>query len=275
MGEKDESEHQDTLQAVEDIPEKGDSSTTVVGVSGVKQLLTETVKEIETDQFENLEGAEETKKKDNEYEEIKDPQETDNTKKTEENIYEEIPDTKTEILSQDSQTDFNAQKDEAELGKENDYEEIEDPSIEEVEMKRIADEELMCIDNLRAITDQLKRKISGSNKSRNKFVFEKRTFKTVEEVKETVATDLNNVRRATQTKQTVVIQQTIITIVETVSNWLDKVEYRISTVKRIKTVNQKKEELKSIKEEIEVIEETVDELVEVTEMAVEVIDDES
>merc|ERR1711915_126390 len=48
-----------------------------------------------------------------------------------------------------------------------------------------------------------------------------------------------------------------------------------STVKKIKTVNQKKEELKSIKEEIEVIEETVDELVEVTDMAVEIIDDES
>merc|ERR1712227_1096682 len=110
---------------------------------------------------------------------------------------------------------------------------------------------------------------------KNKFVFEKRTFQSVEEVKETVATDLNNVRKATQTKQTVVVQQTIITIVETVSNWLDKVEYRISTVKKIKTVNQKKEELKNIKEEIEVIEETVDELVEVTDMAIEVMNDEA
>merc|ERR1711915_597838 len=52
---------------------------------------------------------------------------------------------------------------------------------------------------------------------------------------------------------------------ESVSNWLDKVEYRISTVKKIKR----------IKEEIEVIEETVDELVEVTDMVVEIIDDES
>merc|ERR1712045_25606 len=87
--------------------------------------------------------------------------------------------------------------------------------------------------------------------------------------------DMRSTKAAIQRKQTVVIEQTIITIVESVSDWLDRVEYKISTVKRIKTINQRKEELKNIKEEIEVIEETVDELVEVTELAVEVLNDES
>ena len=86
---------------------------------------------------------------------------------------------------------------------------------------------------------------------------------------------MRNTRAAIKQKQTIVIEQTIITIVESVSDWLDRVEYKISTVKRIKTINQRKQELKNIKEEIEVIEETVDELVEVTELAVEVLNDES
>ena len=86
---------------------------------------------------------------------------------------------------------------------------------------------------------------------------------------------VTNTRSAIQKKQVIVVQQTIITIVETVSNWLDRVEYKISHVRQIKTINQKKAELKNIKDEIEVIEETVDELVEVTDLAVEIMEDES
>merc|ERR1712032_10559 len=147
--------------------------------------------------------------------------------------------------------------------------------VEEVEFQKISDEELLCMENIKSMTDNLKRKISDTEKPRNRYRFESRTVKTTEEVKETVSNDIKNTRAAIMQKQTIVIEQTIITIVESVSDWLDRVEYKISTVKRIKTINQRKQELKNIKEEIEVIEETVDELVEVTELAVEVLNDES
>merc|ERR1712130_762605 len=140
------------------------------------------------------------------------------------------------------------------------------------------------LSNLKNMTDLIRRKLDDKSNQRESnqgprysfsTVTEFKTFQSTEEIKETVAGDLLKTRSAIKKKRTVIIQQTIVMIVESVSNWLDKVDYRISTVKKIKTINQKKQELKSIKEEIEVIEETVDELVEVTEMAVEVIDDES
>merc|ERR1712079_742477 len=143
-----------------------------------------------------------------------------------------------------------------------------DEIIEDADIVKISDEELLHIDNLKSITDHLKEKIATNNQAKNNYIFETRTFETVEEIQETVAIHLKDAKAAISRKQVVVIQQTIITIVETVSNWLDKVEYKISTIKRIKTINQKKDE-------IEVIEETVDELVEVTDMAVEVMNDES
>ena len=147
--------------------------------------------------------------------------------------------------------------------------------VKEVDFQRISDEELLCMENIKSMTENLKRKLSDTKKPNNKYRFESKTVKTTEEVKEIINNDMRNTRSAIQRKHTIVIEQTIITIVETVSDWLDRVEYKISTVKRIKTINQRKEELKNIKDEIEVIEETVDELVEVTELAVEVLNDES
>eukprot|EP00092_Neocalanus_flemingeri_P025196 GFUD01027327.1.p1 GENE.GFUD01027327.1~~GFUD01027327.1.p1 ORF type:complete len:2646 (+),score=708.19 GFUD01027327.1:241-8178(+) len=156
--------------------------------------------------------------------------------------------------------------------------------IEEIDVIRQSNEEDICLDNLKNMTDLIKRKLAGKSNQRNsdagsKYTFstitETKTFQSTEEIRETISGDIFKTRSAIKKKQVIIIQQTIITIVESVSNWLDKVEYRISTVRKIKTINQKKQELKSIKEEIEVIEETVDELVEVTEMAVEIIDDES
>merc|ERR1712106_907496 len=142
----------------------------------------------------------------------------------------------------------------------------------------------ISVNNLKNMTDLIRRKLQDKSNQRNSdhgsrysfsTITEVKTFQSTEEIKETISGDMLKTRSAIKKKRVVIIQQTIVTIVEYVSNWLDKVEYRISTVKKIKTVNQKKQELKSIKEEIEVIEETVDELVEVTEMAIEVIDDES
>ena len=153
---------------------------------------------------------------------------------------------------------------------------VKESDIEEVEFERKSDEEILLMENMKFMTDIMKRKMNDS--SRN-FRFETRTevqtFESVKEVKEMVDGHLNNTRAAIQERRVTVIQQTIITMVETVSHWLDRVEYKISTIKKIKTINQKRAELKNIKEEIEVIEETVDELVEVTDLAVEIMNDEA
>ena len=118
-----------------------------------------------------------------------------------------------------------------------------------------ADEDL-CRDNLRTVSDLVRRKLNrGSDASEPKYIIstvtEVKTYQ-MEEIKEQISGDLNRVRSAIKRKKVVVIQQTIITIVETVSNWLEKVEYKICTVKRVRSVNQRREELKNIKEEIEV-----------------------
>merc|ERR1712106_846513 len=124
----------------------------------------------------------------------------------------------------------------------------------------------ISVDNLKNMTDLIRRKLQDKSNQRNSdqgsrysfsTITEVKTFQSTEEIKETISGDMLRTRSAIKKKRVVIIQQTIVTIVEYVSNWLDKVEYRISTVKKIKTVNQKKQELKSIKEEIEVIEETV------------------
>ena len=193
------------------------------------------------------------------------------TNKIEENI---ISEGSKESIEEDSEkicTNKNAIVSEPEKSHETDEENV----VEDVHFQRISDEELLCMENIKSMTENLKRKISGTKKPNNRYRFELKTVKTTKEVKETIENDMRNTRAAIQRKQTIVIEQTIITIVESVSDWLDRVEYKISTVKRIKTINQRKEELKNIKEEIEVIEETVDELVEVTELAVEVLNDDS
>merc|ERR1712227_1083334 len=143
------------------------------GIAGVKNHLTE---ESDTASETNTEETVlDSKEKENDYEEIKDPEQhhdTEGSKKPEENIYEEIADP-INGKNINKQTDFSTQKEGVESKeKDNEYVEIEDPSIEEVEMKRMADEELLCIGNLRAITDRIRRIISGTNKSKNKFVFE-------------------------------------------------------------------------------------------------------
>merc|ERR1712156_759875 len=104
---------------------------------------------------------------------------------------------------------------------------IDDEIIEDADIVKISDEELLHIDNLKSITDHLKDKIATNNQAKNNYIFETRTFETVEEIQETVAIHLKDAKAAISRKQVVVIQQTIITIVETVSNWLDKVEYKI------------------------------------------------
>ena len=138
----------------------------------------------------------------------------------------------------------------------------------------------MCEENLKAVSDIVRRRLgANSGETKSKYfmstVTEIKTEESFEEFREQISGDILKTRSAIKKKHVIVIQHTIITIIETVSNWLEKVEYRIVQVRRVRSVNQRKQGLKSIKEEIEVIEETVDELIEVCEMSAEVIGDES
>merc|ERR1712079_565589 len=64
---------------------------------------------------------------------------------------------------------------------------IDDEIIEDADIVKISDEELLHIDNLKSITDHLKEKIATNNQAKNNYIFETRTFETVEEIQETVA----------------------------------------------------------------------------------------
>merc|ERR1712198_513188 len=98
-----------------------------------------------------------------------------------------------------------------------------DAEIVEVEMEKISDEELVCLNNLKKITGLFKAKISNNQGSKYESRYETRTYEKVEETRETVALELGIVKSAIQKKKVIVIQQTIITIVQSVSNWLDRV----------------------------------------------------
>jgi len=133
---------------------------------------------------------------------------------------------------------------------------------------------------MKFLTELMKRKVNrdSSEESCDQRLFtstEISTFESKKETKTSIKDNLENVKHYISKKQIVVVQKTIITIVESVSKWLDNVEYKILKVKKIKSVQKKKQELKNIKDEIEVIEETVDELIEVTEMAIEIFNDET
>merc|ERR1712079_447963 len=59
---------------------------------------------------------------------------------------------------------------------------IDDEIIEDADIVKISDEELLHIDNLKSITDHLKEKIATNNQAKNNYIFETRTFETVEEI---------------------------------------------------------------------------------------------
>merc|ERR1711978_98673 len=81
--------------------------------------------------------------------------------------------------------------------------------IEDVDIVKMSDEELLHIDNLKSITEKLKGKIGANNQTKNNYIFETRTFETVEEIQETVAIHLKDAKAAISRKQIIVIQQTI------------------------------------------------------------------
>merc|ERR1712079_759451 len=73
---------------------------------------------------------------------------------------------------------------------------IDDEIIEDADIVKISDEELLHIDNLKSITDHLKEKIATNNQAKNNYIFETRTFETVEEIQETVAIHLKDAKAA-------------------------------------------------------------------------------
>ena len=153
--------------------------------------------------------------------------------------------------------------------------------IEEITLIEESNSENESVGKMKFLTDFLKRKVNKVSNDESPVteslftITEVSSFESMEETKTKVKDHFQNVREYINQRKIVVVQKTIITIVETVSRWLDNVEYKILKVKKIKSIQKKKQELKNIRDEIEVIEETVDELVEVTEMAVEIFNDEA
>ena len=128
------------------------------------------------------------------------------------------------------------------------------------------------------VSDIIKQRVSHIPKSSFDHTYtrtESKTFESIEEIKSSIFEDLDNTRSNIKKRKVIIVQKKIVTIVETVSKWLDNVEYKILKVRKISSIQKKKQELKNIKNEIEVIEETVDELIEVTELAVEIFNEES
>merc|ERR1711973_174860 len=98
------------------------------------------------------------------------------------------------------------------------------PSDDSCENNEDNDAEIVEVE-MEKITGLFKAKISNNQGSKYESRYETRTYEKVEETQETVALELGNVKSAIQKKKVIVIQQTIITIVQSVSNWLDRVEY--------------------------------------------------
>ena len=149
--------------------------------------------------------------------------------------------------------------------------------VEEIELQPEEDAE-ESIGRLSMLTDAIRRKVGLHPKSQFDDSYRRtivKRFASVEEMQSNITEDINDVRLNIRKRKIVTVQKTIITIVETVSKWLDNVEYKILKVKQISSTQEKKIELKNIRNEIEIIEETVDKVVEVTEMAVEIMNHET
>ena len=87
--------------------------------------------------------------------------------------------------------------------------------------------------------------------------------------------NINTLKTAVMRKEVRVIQHVIITIVRTVTHWLETIEYRIYTIRQTDSVDRRIEEIHGLNEEIRIVEENLQTLKEVTEMAVEVVNEET
>ena len=126
--------------------------------------------------------------------------------------------------------------------------------------------------------EQLERAESTAQTSRIRFLATVTHTMVTESVEERIVQlqdNFNTLRTAISSRETVVIQRIIITIVRTVTEWLETIEYRICTIKQTKSIERKIEECKSLQEEVRVVEENLQQLEEVTELSVEVINEQT
>lgn len=87
--------------------------------------------------------------------------------------------------------------------------------------------------------------------------------------------NLTTLKTAVMRKEVRVIQHVIITIVRTVTHWLETIEYRVYTIKQTDSIDRRIEEIHGLNEEIRIVEENLQTLKEVTELAVEVVNEET
>ena len=87
--------------------------------------------------------------------------------------------------------------------------------------------------------------------------------------------NLTTLKTAVLRKEVRVIQHVIITIVRTVTHWLETIEYRVYTIKQTESIDRRIEEIRGLNEEIRIVEENLQTLKEVTELAVEVVNEET
>ena len=87
--------------------------------------------------------------------------------------------------------------------------------------------------------------------------------------------NLTALKTAVMRKEVVVIQHVIITIVRTVTQWLETIEYRVYTIKQTKSMDRRIEEIQGLNEEIRIVEESLQTLEEVTVLAVDVVNEET
>merc|ERR1712071_281045 len=105
---------------------------------------------------------------------------------------------------------------------------------------------------------------------------------TAEEYLGQLRDSVTTLKDAVMRKEVVVIQEMIITIVRTVTLWLEKIEYRVYTIKQTTNVNRRVEEIRGLNQDIQVLneeilimEESLQMLEEATEQGVKLVNEET
>lgn len=129
------------------------------------------------------------------------------------------------------------------------------------------------------LSDQVRQSANSSTQTSSVRYLATVTQVTVHETVEERTVKLNDnlaaLKTAVQRREVVVIQQIVITIVRTVTEWLETIEYRVCTIKQTKSMERRTEQIKSLSEEVRVVEESLNTLEEITEMAVEIVNEET
>ncbi|KAK8381870.1 hypothetical protein O3P69_015107 [Scylla paramamosain] len=87
--------------------------------------------------------------------------------------------------------------------------------------------------------------------------------------------NLEKLKSALDKKELIVVQKVIISIVETVSTWLETIEYRIYTVKNTEDISERNQQYEYLQTELHIIEEKLVILEKVTQSALEIFSEET